>query len=115
MAVTCQKTSLSRYLRFANRVPLLYQQGACATQNPSWHELETYGLRQSEGSLPIGTMRRADPYGISMGAFHQRSEGGYCALSRDIKEMKLASRKCGRELGKYLGKKKEAFSRAYQR
>ena len=41
--------------RYANRVPLLYQQGACAVSksviNTAWRN---YGLSQSRGALPIG-------------------------------------------------------------
>jgi DNA topoisomerase-6 subunit B len=42
-------------LRYANRVPLLYQQGAClitkAVQGVPWKK---YGLEQPRGSLPVG-------------------------------------------------------------
>ncbi len=42
-------------LRFANRVPLLFQQGACAITTTvselDWHR---YGLEQKNGALPVG-------------------------------------------------------------
>jgi DNA topoisomerase-6 subunit B len=42
-------------LRFANRVPLLFQQGACAITTTvseiDWHR---YGLEQKSGALPVG-------------------------------------------------------------
>ncbi len=42
-------------LRFANRVPLLFQQGACAITSTvselDWHR---YGLEQKSGALPVG-------------------------------------------------------------
>ena len=48
---------LARVIRYANRVPLLYQQSACATFKAA---LETawknYGVAQSRGALPAGPM-----------------------------------------------------------
>ncbi|HBH04026.1 MAG TPA: DNA topoisomerase VI subunit B, partial [Candidatus Rokubacteria bacterium] len=48
---------LARVIRYANRVPLLYQQSACATfkaaLETSWR---TYGIAQSRGALPAGPM-----------------------------------------------------------
>ena len=49
---------LARVIRYANRVPLLYQQSACATFKAA---LETawrnYGVAQSRGALPAGPMQ----------------------------------------------------------
>ena len=51
------KDSSARVLRFANRVPLLYQQGGCAVTksliNTAWRN---YGLSQSQGALPVGPL-----------------------------------------------------------
>jgi DNA topoisomerase-6 subunit B len=48
---------LARVVRYANRVPLLYQQSACATfkavLETSWRN---YGVAQSRGALPAGPM-----------------------------------------------------------
>src|SRR5262250_2161710 len=50
-------SELARVIRYANRVPLLYQQSACATFKAA---LETawrnYGVPQSRGALPAGPM-----------------------------------------------------------
>ncbi len=44
-----------KLLRYANRVPLLYQQGACAvTKSTTATAWRNYGLNQSKGSLPVG-------------------------------------------------------------
>ncbi|MEE9584477.1 MAG: DNA topoisomerase VI subunit B, partial [Candidatus Brocadiales bacterium] len=47
----------ARLLRFANRVPLLYQKSACAITesvvDTSWR---TYGLQQATGALPTGPL-----------------------------------------------------------
>src|SRR5207245_5778392 len=48
---------LARVIRYANRVPLLYQQSACAifkaVLDTSWRN---YGVAQSGAALPSGTM-----------------------------------------------------------
>src|SRR5438132_4470873 len=48
---------LARVIRYANRVPLLYQQSACATfksvLETTWRN---YGVAQSRGALPAGPM-----------------------------------------------------------
>ena len=53
-------SELARVIRYANRVPLLYQQSACATFKAA---LETawrnYGVTQSRGALPAGQIGRA--------------------------------------------------------
>ena len=42
-------------LRYANRVPLQFQQGACAiTQTITGTNWRAYGLSQSRGSCPAG-------------------------------------------------------------
>ncbi|HIH43034.1 TPA: DNA topoisomerase VI subunit B, partial [Candidatus Woesearchaeota archaeon] len=44
-----------RVMRFANRVPLLYQHGACAvTKSIVQTAWRNYGMSQSRGALPIG-------------------------------------------------------------
>ena len=46
-----------RLLRFANRVPLLYQQSSCAiTKAVNQTNWRTYGLHQPKGALPIAPM-----------------------------------------------------------
>src|SRR2546429_3041800 len=58
---------LARVIRYANRVPLLYQQSACATfksvLETTWKD---YGVAQSRGALPAapmgGVVRRASPW-----------------------------------------------------
>ena len=50
-------TEHARVIRYANRVPLLYQQSACATfkaaLSTTWRN---YGVSQSRGALPAGPM-----------------------------------------------------------
>src|SRR3989344_1372100 len=50
-----QKEDSIKLLRFANRVPLQYQQSACAiTKSVISTAWRNYGLSQSKGALPIG-------------------------------------------------------------
>ncbi len=56
-AATCPPRSRSRSIRFANRVPLQYQQGACAiTKAVIGTDWKAYELQQPKGALPIGPM-----------------------------------------------------------
>ncbi|HET6675048.1 MAG TPA: DNA topoisomerase VI subunit B, partial [Nitrospiraceae bacterium] len=52
-----EDSELARVIRYANRVPLLYQQSACATFKAAlattWRN---YGVTQSRGALPAGPM-----------------------------------------------------------
>jgi hypothetical protein len=52
-----QKDEPVRLLRFANRVPLLYQQASCAiTKAVTQTNWRGYGLYQPKGSLPVAPM-----------------------------------------------------------
>ncbi|MBI5872419.1 DNA topoisomerase VI subunit B [archaeon] len=94
-------------LRFANRVPLLYQQGACAiTKSISTTNWRSYGLRQSEGSLPIGPCVVQIHMASVWVPFTSEAKEAVAHYPEIIKEVKLALQEVGRELGRYLGKKK---------
>ena len=75
---------LARVIRYANRVPLLYQQSACATFKAA---LETawrnYGVAQSRGALPPGPMVIFVHMALGLGAVHQRVQGSDRRLRRD--------------------------------
>jgi hypothetical protein len=73
-----------RVLRFANRVPLLYQQAACAVTKAviatNWR---AYGMQQPKGGLPVGPVRRARAHRERVGAVHERVQGSAGGLPRD--------------------------------
>ncbi len=94
-------------LRYANRVPLLYQQGACAVTrsviNTAWRN---YGLSQSRGALPIGPITVVVHIASVWVPFTSESKEAIAHYSEIIKEIKLALQECGRKLASYVGKKR---------
>ena len=108
----------ARLMRFANRVPLMYQQGACATtksvQETVWRN---YGLQQSRGSLPIGPVTIVAHMTSVWVPFTSEAKDALAHYNEIIKEIKLALQDCGRKLSSYVNKKKriglEAKKRSY--
>ncbi len=96
-----------KLLRYANRVPLLYQQGACAVTrsviNTVWHN---YGLSQSRGALPIGPVTIVVHIASVWVPFTSESKEAIAHYPEIIKEIKLALQECGRKLASYIGKKR---------
>ena len=96
-----------KLLRDANRVPLLYQQGACAVTrsviNTVWHN---YGLSQSRGALPIGPVTVVVHIASVWVPFTSESKEAIAHYPEIIKEIKLALQECGRKLASYVGKKR---------
>jgi len=107
-----------RVMRFANRVPLLYQQGACAITNAiqttAWR---AYGLNQSSGSMPIGPCTIVVHMSSVWVPFTSESKEALAHYPEIVKEIKLALQECGRKLYSFVGKKRrigdEAKKRSY--
>ncbi len=107
-----------RILRFANRVPLLYQQGACAItsviQNTVWRP---YGLNQSTGSLPTGPCTFVVHMTSVWVPFTSESKEALAHYPEIMKEVKLAMQEVGRKLASFVNKKRrigdEAKKRSY--
>jgi DNA topoisomerase VI subunit B len=97
-----------RIMRFANRVPLLYQQGACAItnsiQNTSWR---SYGLSQSKSSLPSGPCTIVVHMTSVWVPFTSESKESLAHYNEIIKEIKLSLQECGRKLASFVNKKKK--------
>lgn len=110
--------SAVRIMRFANRVPLLYQQGACAItnsiQNTTW---KTYGLQQSRNSLPVGPCSVVVHMSSVWVPFTSESKEALAHYEEIVKEIKLALQDCGRKLASFVNKKRrigdEAKKRSY--
>jgi len=102
---------LARVIRYANRVPLLYQQSACATfkaaLETSWR---TYGIAQSRGALPAGPMVVFVHMASVWVPFTSESKEAIADYDEIRKEIKLALQECGRRLGVFLRKRERAKS-----
>jgi len=110
--------SSATVFRYANRVPLLYQQGACAvTKSAVQTAWRNYGLSQSKGALPIGPIAVAVHIGSVWVPFTSESKEAIAHYPEIIKEIKLALQDCGRKLGTFIHKKKriqmEGAKRSY--
>lgn len=107
---------LMRVLRFANRVPLLYQQSACATfQSILQTNWRLYGLSQSRGALPSGPVTVLIHIASVWVPFTSESKEAVAHYPEIIKEIKLALSDCGRKLGRYLRGVKRARDEALKR
>ena len=102
---------LARVIRYANRVPLLYQQSACAAYKSV---LETgwrnYGVAQSRGALPAGPMVVFVHMASVWVPFTSESKEAIADYDEIRKEMRLALQECGRRLGMFLRKRERAKS-----
>jgi len=104
-----EKEGQVRLMRFANRVPLLYQQGACAitegVQDTNWRP---YGLQQSSGSMPYGPMVLVVHMASVWVPFTSESKDAIAHYEDIIKEIKLGLQECGRRLGIFIRKNVKA-------
>ncbi len=92
--------------RFANRVPLLFQPGACAvTQAVSNLNWRSYGLTQSRGSLPNGPITIMVHIASVWVPFTSESKEAVANYPEIQKELRLALQAVGRKLGAYLNRR----------
>ncbi|MCG3114421.1 MAG: DNA topoisomerase VI subunit B [Candidatus Manganitrophus sp. SA1] len=102
-------SELARVIRYANRVPLLYQQSACATfkgvLETSWRN---YGISQSKGALPAGPMVIFVHMASVWVPFTSESKEAIADYDEIRKEITLALRECGRRLGSFLKRRERA-------
>lgn len=94
---------LVRVMRFANRVPLLYQPGACSSVKSivetAWRN---YGISQSKGALPTGPILLVVHMASVWVPFTSESKEAIAHYPEIIKEMKLCLQECGRRLASHL-------------
>ncbi len=102
-------------IRFANRVPLLYQQSACcafkSVAESSW---KNYGLSQPRGALPQGPLIIMIHMASVWVPFTSESKEAIADYDEIRKEMRLALQECGRKLGTYL-RRRQRMKRESQR
>ncbi|WP_254530592.1 DNA topoisomerase VI subunit B [Natrinema gelatinilyticum] len=100
-------------LRFANRVPLVYQRGACATTDViktiGWRN---YGLDQPGGSgLPNGPVVIMIHVASTNVPFTSESKDAIANVPEIEDEIELAVREASRELKSYLNKRRSMQQR----
>lgn len=100
-------------LRFANRVPLVYQRGACATtdviKSIGWRN---YGLDQPGGSgLPNGPAVISIHVASTNVPFTSESKDALANVPAIEDEIELAVREAARELKSYLNKRRSMQQR----
>jgi len=97
----------ARVIRFANRVPLMYQQSACAAfksvLDVDWRN---YGLSQPSGSLPVGPLVVMVHMASVWVPFTSESKEAIADYDEIRKEMKLALQECGRKLNAYIRRRR---------
>ncbi|MFO0924461.1 MAG: DNA topoisomerase VI subunit B [Pirellulales bacterium] len=104
---TTEGQSMQIY-RFANRVPLQFQPGACAitqaVMNMNWR---SYGLSQSRGSLPNGPVTLIVHMASVWVPFTSESKEAVASYPEIEKELRLALQSVGRNLASFLRKRKD--------
>jgi DNA topoisomerase-6 subunit B len=105
-----------RVLRFANRVPLLYQPGACAmTRAVIGVNWKSYGLSQPKDALPIGPVVVLAHMASVWVPFTSESKDAIASYSEIIDELTLALQECGRRLSVFLHKRDRQLEAARKR
>ncbi len=97
----------ARVIRFANRVPLLYQQSACAAfksvLDVDWRN---YGVSQPGSALPVGPLVVMVHMASVWVPFTSESKEAIADYDEIRKEMKLALQECGRKLAAYVRRRR---------
>jgi DNA topoisomerase-6 subunit B len=102
--------------RFANRVPLLFQRGACGiTEAIVRTDWRNYLLSQPKGSLPVGPMALLVHIASVWVPFTSESKEAVAHYPEIIKEIQLAAQECGRKLATFIRKGKAADYQAQRR
>ncbi len=97
-----------KIMRFANKVPLLYQQSACSiTKSVIGAGWKKYGVKQSNGSLPVGPLAIAVHMASVWIPYTSEGKEAIAAYPEIMKEVTLAIQEAGRKLGRYISKKRQ--------
>ncbi|MFQ5462846.1 MAG: DNA topoisomerase VI subunit B [Phycisphaerae bacterium] len=98
----------ARVIRFANRVPLLYQQSSCCTfkavLDTKWNN---YQLSQSAGALPAAPMAILIHMASVWVPFISEGKEAIADYDEIRKEVRLGIAECGRRLGILLRRKRK--------
>ena len=104
-----QGDTQAEVFRFANRVPLQYQFGACAVTKAvtslNWRQ---YHLQQPRGGLPIGPMVVAVHIASGWVPYTSESKEAIAHYPEILAELRLALQVCARRLAKHIKRKRRA-------
>jgi DNA topoisomerase VI subunit B len=96
-------------LRFANRVPLQFDKGACAItkaiESVNWR---SYGLQQPKNSLPLGPYVFAVSMVSPFIKFKNASKETIDASDELVEEIRLALMRAGQKLSRHINREKKA-------
>jgi DNA topoisomerase VI subunit B len=102
--------------RFANRVPLLFQKGACGmTEAVVKTDWRNYLLSQPKGSLPVGPMALLVHIASVWVPFTSEAKEAVAHYPEITREIQLAAQECGRKLAAHIRKKQHADYQAQRR
>ena len=103
-----EEDAQSRVLRFANRVPLLYQQGGCcAYQSVVQTNWRNYGLTQPRGALPLAPLTIVVHMASVWVPFTSESKEAIAGYPEIEEQIVRALQDCGRKLKIFLSKRKK--------
>jgi DNA topoisomerase-6 subunit B len=105
-----------RLVRFANRVPLLYQQGACVTTKAvittDWRN---YLLQQPKESLPVAPMAIVVHLASAWVPFTSEAKEAIAHYPEILKELRLSLMEMGRKIATHVRKTRRAADEAKKR
>ena len=102
--------------RYANRVPLQYQQGGCAiTKAVTGTDWKAYQLQQPKGALPVGPALIMLHIASVWVPFTSESKEAIAHYPEIIKEMRLALQECGRRVAMHIRKRRRDADEAQKR
>jgi len=104
--------------RYANRVPLQYQQGACAiTRAVTGTDWRSYQLQHPRGALPLGPALLMVHIASVWVPFTSESKEAIAHYPEIVKEIRLGLQECGRRVATHIRRRRreadEAKKRAY--
>lgn len=101
--LVARKDEPVRLLRFANRVPLLYQQSSCAiTKAVIQTTWRAYGLHQPKGALPIAPMAILVHVASVWVPYTSESKEAIEPYPELLREIRLGLQHCARKLAHHL-------------
>ena len=95
--------------RYANRVPLQYQQGACAiTKAATDTNWKSYLVQHPKGGLPVGPLLIMVHIASVWVPFTSESKDAVAHYNEIMKEFRFALQECGRRVATHVRKKRRA-------